>query len=88
MKADFWVRPYDGEGGDSLATRVTEWGPFDTLDEARDFIHERLGRRDFGSFEGPFSDYEETQGLIECWHASDQEGCGGFAIYQPLGEME
>jgi hypothetical protein len=72
----YWVREYGGDGCDSGAT----WeGPFDTLQEARVWIEKQLGGRTFGCFDGPFSDDEPD--LIECWHNSYEEGCGGFAIY-------
>lgn len=77
----YYVRPYDGEGGDSLETINTEWGPFDSLDEAREFVSDELLGVDYGSFKGAFSEAEEAEGLIECWHSSDEEGCGGYAIY-------
>lgn len=79
------VKPYDGEGGDSLATMETSFGPFITLNEAREFCHKKI-EGDFGSFDGPFSEAEEEEGLLECWHESDQEGCGGYAIYEIMAD--
>lgn len=71
----YWVKPYDGEGGVSLATvEAVPAGPFDTIDAARTWIKRRLGG-DFGQWDGV-----EEDGDIECWHESDTEGCGGFAI--------
>lgn len=78
----YWVKTYDGEGGVSLATlEQTPQGPF-TLDEARAYIRKKLGGHDFGCFDAPFTDDEEEEGLLECWHESENEGCGGYAIYK------
>jgi hypothetical protein len=78
----YWVKPYDGEGSNSQWSQETNWGPFDTIGDARAFISRKVAGQTHGSFDGPFHENDEAVGLLECWHESDQEGCGGYAIYE------
>lgn len=74
----YWVKRYDGDGGPSLATLEAEHdGPFDTLEDARTFIRRKMNGITHGTFAGPFPDNDDT---VECWHDSEDEGCGGLEI--------
>jgi len=82
MIDQYYVRPYDGDIGGNSLERILHpgYGPFETLEKAIEFIRQKLGNKDFGYFNGPIQDHEPD--LVMGWHESEEEGCGGYAIYK------
>jgi hypothetical protein len=69
------VEHYGADG--SPDTNPETAGPFNTIEEARDWIKRRLGGRGFGTWSPPS---ENFPGEVEGWHESAEEGCGGWMI--------
>lgn len=69
----------DGSGGSTANPPEIHAKTFRTLAEARQVIKTAMGGRTYGTWRGLAED-----GDVEAWHASGDEGCGGYAISRSL----
>lgn len=76
MKRQYRVSYYgpDGTGGKPYDPPAPDGETFGTLEAARAAIREALGGKTYGTWSGG------DDSMVEAWHESDVEGCGGYAI--------